>query len=206
MRHPASVLGILCLIALTWLTPLAARSAETDPREQVRQTVDTIIQDIADPTLTAEVRRNRVVALVRARFDFRAMSRRALTTAWKKATPTQRDAFVDRFSRLLLNTYLSRVEHYSGASVRYGRLTRDGRKARLDTVVVAGSLEIPIRYRLIQRGDQWRIYDVVIEEVSLTRNYRSTFRDILRKKGFDGLLASLDRKLAALAKAASKAP
>jgi len=129
------------------------------------------------------------------------MAQRTLATNWRKASPAQRDAFVDRFTKLLEETYLARIDTYHDETVLYDaeRIQRD--RALVKTHIHTASVDIPIDYRLHQVDGQWRVYDVVIEAVSLIRNYRTTFREIAHKRGIDGLLKEMDAKIRELGEA-----
>ncbi len=175
--------------------PLAAVSG---PTAQLRTSLEAVITTLKDSGMTATARRQRIADLIHQRFDFRAMSQRALSTNWKKAGTAQRQQFVDKFSQLILATYMGRIEAYTDESVEYVAERIKGNKAEVSTVIVSGNTEIPIRYKLRRKGDDWLVYDVVIEEVSLIRNYRSTYRDIVKKEGVTGLLTRMDEKLAML--------
>jgi len=132
------------------------------------------------------------------------MAQRTLATNWRKASPAQRDAFVDRFTKLLEETYLARIDTYHDETVLYDaeRIQRD--RALVKTHIHTASVDIPIDYRLHQVEGQWRVYDVVIEAVSLIRNYRTTFREIAHKRGIDGLLKEMDAKIHELHEADAK--
>jgi phospholipid transport system substrate-binding protein len=170
-------------------------SASSGPTDQVRITVDGVMDILKDKTLDEEARRERLSSLIRKRFDFKAMSQRALGINWKKATQEEKEKFVKLFSDLLEATYIGRIEAYSDERVEYIKEKVEKNRAEVDTHIVTKSVEIPMRYKLILRGEEWLVYDVVIEEVSLIRNFRSTYREIVKKEGFSGLLAKMENKI-----------
>ncbi len=177
-----------------------ATLAGEGPAGQLQVSLDAVIATLQDSSLAPEARRRRITDLIQRRFDFRAMSQRALSTNWRKASETQRRQFVDKFSRLVLATYMGRIEAYTDERVKFVGERVKGNKAEVSTLVVSDNTEIPIRYKMRRKGDNWLVYDVVIEEVSLIRNYRSSYRDIVKKEGIAGLLARMDEKLAMLAR------
>lgn len=177
-----------------------ATLAGEGPAGQLQVSLDAVIATLQDSSLAPEARRRRITDLIQRRFDFRAMSQRALSTNWRKASETQRRQFVDKFSRLVLATYMGRIEAYTDERVKFVGERVKGNKAEVSTLVVSDNTEIPIRYKMRRKGDDWLVYDVVIEEVSLIRNYRSSYRDIVKKEGIAGLLARMDEKLAMLAR------
>ncbi len=169
--------------------------AAPTPRVQVQRTVDAVIGILQKKDLDRDQRRNALSNVIRQRFDFRAMSRRTLARNWKKATPAERDQFVELFTELLEATYIGRIEAYSNERVVYDKERIRKKKAIVDTHIVTPSVEIPITYKLQLKGEKWLVYDVVVEEVSLIRNFRSSYGDIVKKEGFSGLLAKMETKI-----------
>lgn len=178
--------------------------AAISPTQQVQQSVDRIMDLLNDKSLQTEVRNQELEDLIRSRFDFQIMSQWILGQNWRKATPQQRDRFVELFTDLLEANYKGRIaeyaDQYTDEKVDYAGERIKGEHAMVDTFVVTKDKRIPISYKLVQQKEEWRIYDVVIEEVSLVRNYRSTYDEILRKEGFDGLFARMVRKIDELKK------
>lgn len=182
-----------------WLASGAtASTAAAGPLGQVQTTVEAILAVLKDGQQEAPARRAAIRTLVHGRFDFRAMSQGTLATHWRKATEAERDQFVELFSDLLEASYMAKIEAYTDERIEYVKERIDGNKATVDTVIVTKSVEIPIRYKLVDRAGDWRVYDVAIEDVSLVRNYRSTYGEIVNRDGFDGLLAQMRTKLADL--------
>ena len=95
------------------------------------------------------------------------------------------------FEKLLLNTYAGNVNSYSGEQVQYTKERRKGKFAEVQTKIIAKKLEIPLAYRLVKKSSHWWIYDVVIDGISLVRNFRGQFGRIIKAKGFSGLLDKL---------------
>ncbi len=97
--------------------------------------------------------------------------------------------------QVLEGTYLNRINDYTGGQVEYLMQRVKGDKAIVDTKFVSETLEIPVQYKMIFDGENWQVFDVVIEEVSLIRNYRSTYGEIIRKEGYEGLFAKMEEKI-----------
>jgi phospholipid transport system substrate-binding protein len=192
----AIAIGLVVLFLLSTLTPASA--ATGGPTEQARASADQIIALLQDRDLDLAERNRRITELVKANFDFTSMAQAVLGPQWRNATPEQRQRFIDLFSELLEATYRGRLEaytdDYAGEQVQYVQETIKGDRAQVDTIVVTRTARIPINFRMIEDQDQWRVYDVVIEGVSLIRNYRGTYDEILRKEGFDGLFARMESK------------
>jgi phospholipid transport system substrate-binding protein len=190
------VLAIL-LLTLTFTTSLPA-AAKVTPSERVKETVDRILEILKDPQLDKGERREMVKTIVRSRFDYESMSQVILAASWRKATDSQRQQFITLFRELLEQTYYSAMDSYSNQTVRMGRERLKGKLANVQTFIVASNKELPVSYKLRYRNDDWYAYDVAVDGVSLVSNYRTSFRNLVKTKGMDGLLAELAHKVATL--------
>lgn len=188
LRHIAVIVLLLCPGAIWGAVP-------SSPTEQVRTTIDGILQILQDGTLSRETRWERIGALIQSRFDFESMSQRVLSTNWKKATREERRQFVEFFSQYLEDTYRSKIEAYTDEQVRYVGEKIKGERAVVDTTIVTDTAEIPVSYKLKQTDGEWLGIDVVIENVSLVSNYRNTFAAIVKTEGMEGLLNDLQRRI-----------
>lgn len=185
-----SLLFLFCLSGV-----VSAETLANGPKAQVQQTVDAILDQLRTDTSEVDDRRETISELIRAKFDFQIMSQGALGRSWKKASAEDRAHFVALFSSLLEETYLGRIQAYTDEKVSYGAELIRKNRAVVDTYIHTGSVDIPISYKLLPHDRDWLVYDVVIEEVSLIRNYRSSYATILRKKGMSGLLEEMQLKL-----------
>ncbi len=184
---------LLLIIACT----LPGSALAAPPLDLVRQTVNQVLEVLRNPALVGTARRERLSALVRARFDFALMSQWTLGPFWRQADASQKERFITLYSDLLETSYLGKVESYTDEKINFLGEKIDGERAEVETVVATKSADIPLTYRLARQGDDWKVYDVVIEGVSLVRNYRSSFGEIARKDGIDGLLKQLEQKVKA---------
>jgi phospholipid transport system substrate-binding protein len=167
--------------------------------DSVRMSVGAIIGILKDAGLDQPAKREKIRVVIAERFDFRAMSQRTLATNWKKASKEEQQQFVELFAELIQNTYIGRVEAYTNEEVQYPgeKITND--RAVVDTLIITSSKEIPVTYRLYLKGDQWLVYDVNIEGVSLISNYRNSYQEIVKREGFAGLLTKMEEKVKELA-------
>jgi phospholipid transport system substrate-binding protein len=165
---------------------------------RIKQTVDEVIKVLRAPDMDKDKRRDMVRNIVRPRFDYRAMSQIILATNWKKATEEQQDRFIFLFRDLLEHTYFSAMDSYTGETVRMGREKLNGKRAVVQTYVSSTSKEVPVNYNLRLKNDDWFAYDVSVDGVSLVSNYRTSFRNLVREKGMDGLLQELEKKVDSL--------
>ena len=164
----------------------------------IKQTVDGVLQVLRDHDLDKQQRRDRVRDIVRQRFDYESMSQVILATSWRTASEPQREQFITLFRELLEQTYFSAMDSYEDQSVRMGRERLNGNLAEVQTFIVSPSKEVPVSYKLRQRDNDWYAYDVTVDGVSLVSNYRTSFRNLVKEKGMDGLLAELAGKVADL--------
>jgi len=203
MKRILTILGIVSVVGVLAVGGnLASASVGQEPLEQVRVSVEKVIQLLTEPGLKAPgkrgERRERVLSVVRQRFDFKEMAKRSLAGQWQKRTEAEREQFVKLFSQILEKTYIGRVESYSDEKVLFNKQEVKDDRAVVNTVFVKNEKEIPIIYRLQQVKDQWLVYDVVIEGVSLVMNYRTQFNQILGKEDFPALVKRLEEKLVSM--------
>ena len=189
-------LTVLMLIASA--TGAAPSAVTPPPSAVVRDTIDAVLE-IARQDGKSSVRRKAAFDVVHQHFDFESMSRRVLATHWSAATPDERRRFVSLFTELLTRTYWRKISNYKGAPVAFvDERVRDDGYATVATVVQTETASVPVDYRLQLTPKGWLAYDVTIEQVSLVRNYRGSFQDIVRNDGVAGLLRQLQKKVAAL--------
>jgi len=187
-------LSLSLLIAALLFIP-AGVPAETKAIDEVKNTVDKVLEVLKDKTSPLERRRNQIRELVRGRFDFELMSQSTLGRQWKKATPEEKNTFIELYSKLLEATYIGRIEEYTNEKIKYNGQKVKGDKALVQTNIITESVEIPIDYKLVQTSSGWKVYDVVIEGVSLIRNFRSSYGTIVDNEGFPGLFARMETKV-----------
>jgi len=170
------------------------------PTDSIRKSVDEVIRILEDPAWKKpekkEERRKLLEQTIAQRFNFTEMAKRSLGAEWAKRAPEEQKDFAANFQTLLANTYLGRIEAYSGEKVQYLKELNDGEYAEVYTHVDTGKSVIDISYRLQKNSDDWRVYDVVVEGTSLVQNYREQFKRIIRKDSFAELSKQLRDKSA----------
>ncbi len=168
------------------------------PTESMKTTIDEVLRIVREKELKqpekAEERRHLLEKVVAARFDYTEMSRRALGAPWNQLTDQQKQEFVGLFRTLLTNSYADKIETYSGEGVQYLNERTEKEYAEVRTKVLSGKTEIPLDYRLVNKADDWRVYDVVVDGVSLVNNYRGQFTKILRASSYSDLVDQLRKK------------
>jgi len=189
------IVSMIIGCALAW--PGAVWSGET-ATEAIKRSIDTLIQVLSDealkkPDRVAE-RHRQMEKIISERFSYEDMAKRALGAQWAKLDEQQRTEFVDLFRQLLTNSYADRIEGYSGEQVHYLNERKEADYAEVRTRVSSGKADIPLDYRLLNKSGDWRIYDVVVDGISLVKNYRSQFEKIIRTSGYDDLVKKLREK------------
>jgi len=205
MQHkfPLLPMGVCLLVSLVSFAGVSSSLAASTPMALVQSGTDRALQIIrsaqsgAAPTLRE--RRAEILKIVDEYFDFQEMARRALGRPWKDQPPQKQQEFADLFKQLLFNNYAGRVETYTGTNeqIAYDEQKIEGEYALVKTRVLNyKNTNVQLDYRLKLINGQWKVYDVVIEGVSLVENYRGQFNSILTGKSFDNLLAQLREKVA----------
>ena len=171
-----------------------------EPTDQIKATTDKIVAILMDPALESpemlDEKKRKIRKAVDERFDWIAISRRALGRHWQKMTSEEKRTFVPLFGKMLEQTYLSRVGEYSGERVSYEDEEIDGTYGVVNVKIISDKHgEISVKYRLWNKGDDWFIYDISIEGVSLVNNYRSQFNNILMKSSPSDLIKKLEEKV-----------
>ena len=185
---------LLCVLVLV---PVMACFALPEPQKQVETMVNDVLSVMRDPALSVAEKKEQISGKVQKYLEIDSMSRRTLGAYWDGATEEQRQRFSQLFIKVLEKTYLNRIEDYSDGTVKYLKERVKDDKAIIDTVIVAKELEIPVQYLMIYNGTSWQVFDMVIEGVSLVRNYRSSYGEIIRREGYDGLFALMESKVGA---------
>ncbi len=189
---------VLRPVILAFALLFASNAHAQTPTETVADTVNSVVAMLQDEGLNGETKKRHIKGIISEHFDFRAMSSRVLATNWNKATKKQRAKFTSLFKELLSNTYWRKISGYKNERVEYiGEKLRNAKLATVNTLLKTETVDIPVDYKLYRRdGEGWYVYDVVIEQVSLVRNYRGSFQQIVHDVGIDGLIQQLETKVA----------
>ena len=183
-------LNLLVGVAGVWAGP---------PTEIARQVIERALDALKEPGSTAEARRQKVKRIVDPYFDYQEMAKRSLGPHWGKLSAGQRQEFVHLFAELLEASYSDKIEKYAQrVKIDYTGELQDGEYVEVRTVVVRANDRIPLNYRLLNEGGTWRVYDVVIEGVSLVSNYRSQFSRIIHESSYAELVRRLKTKVSEL--------
>jgi len=192
--------GLVAAGLIAALTLAAGSAAQAGPpTDQLKTTIDRVLTILQDPALRTpgkvDERRQKIRATANEVFDWQETGRRALARHWQARSPKEREEFSALFADLLERSYAGKIEAYSGEKILYEQESVDGDQATVRTKLVTKSgTQIPIDYRMQKADDRWRVYDVLIENVSLVGNYRSQFNRIIQQTGYADLIQRLKTK------------
>jgi phospholipid transport system substrate-binding protein len=188
---------VMLFVAVSWLSAIGTATAG-EPTDLVRQTTDQVLKILEDPSLQGPdkqaERQDRLRQVAGQAFDWTEMARRALATHWRERTPEQQQEFVRLFRDLVERTYLNRLETATQEKldIQYVGEQVEGSRAVVKTnVLTKRNQQVPIEYRLQKVDGRWRIYDVLVEGISLVNNYRSQFNQIISSSSYDELVRKM---------------
>jgi len=191
-------MGLFLILAICLMLPLQSYAAT--PMETVEKGVNNLLKTLGDPAFKAQTKDQQIATLgteIEKVFDFTELSKRTLGRDWKKMSAAQQKEFVKLFKQLLQGVYADRLLEYSDQKVIFDKeiTLKKGRAEVQSYLQTSDGKKIPLFYRLTDKGGSWKVYDVVIEGVSMVKNYRTQFRDILAKDSPDKLLEILRDKV-----------
>src|SRR5271157_2032976 len=189
----------LMLLIFVMIPFFAVASVSLDT---VKTNVDSVLEVLRDPKLKGEAGKKmkvqRIEVAAEKLFDFVELSKRTLGLSWNNFTPEQRKEFVQLFETVLKDAYVEKITAYDNESVNFTKeVPLSETTVEVQSVVITKSGQVPINYRVIKKENDWKVYDVVIEGVSLVSNYRTQFRDILANSTPEKLLETLRKKTGA---------
>lgn len=194
MKKQLAVIGILTFLLIS----LPAYAGV--PLDTSQASVNKVLDVLRDPKLKSEsakeIKKDKLRTIYKSMFDEVEFSRRTLARNWSKLNPAQQKEFISLFEQVLEKSYVDKIFSYTNEKIDfYKENMLSENQAEIQTKVITSSKEIPIFYRMIKKGDTWKVYDVVVENVSLVQNYRTQFNDILTKNTPEQLLEILRKKV-----------
>ena len=163
----------------------------------VKKTIDKVLAIVGDEELkkNPSLRREKLRETIALRFNYTQMVMRSLAKNYKSRTEKEIEEFTTLFKRLLENSYASKIENYQDETINYVGEQVKGSYAMVKTQIVRKDSSIDVDYKLINEEGEWTVYDFVIEEVSLIRNYRSQFTKIIKTESYGALISKLSKKI-----------
>jgi len=204
---PAKLITALLFVLI--LLPGFTVAQDAPPQgasEKLKTTLDSILNILLDPTLQKEEnkaqRMETVSSLFRQCFAEQTFCKRALGKHWKERSAEEQVEFTKLFSNLLVETYLGRIDGYLSGNKSFSkdniiylgeRVTKKYTLVTTD-VKIDEKTTIPVLYRMEQIDNDWKVADIAIEGISLLKNYRAQFNEIIATAGYDELLKRLQSK------------
>jgi len=194
LRRGLLILSTALVVSFA-LSPTIRPANAGAPTEQIQNAVQRATTILNDPKLQAEAKRKELKEAVYPKFDFAEMARRSLGSHWQRRSPEEQRAFVKAFTELIEQSYMSNLESYEGEKVIIGKEKQDKDFAEVDTkIITKKGEEFSVYYKLHQSGSDWKVYDVIIENISLVNNYRSQFNRVIAQSSFEELFRRMKDK------------
>ena len=187
-----------CVVLLFCLLSLTGKVlAGTEITSELKKTIDTVIEIVSDPEMKKKpsLRREKLRETIGVRFNYRQMVMRSLAKNYRERSEKEREEFTALFKKLLENSYASKIENYQDETIKYVKEQVKGKYALVNTEIIRKDGTINVDYKLINEDGKWTVYDFVIEEVSLIRNYRSQFSKIIKTESYGALVSKLSKKI-----------
>lgn len=191
------MLGLVCLVTATTLRLFAADSPGDPAAARLRTAVEEVLAAAYPPTGTEPSSRTDLRRVLEKHVDAELLTKRAIGPSWRTFTPTQQQRAVALFSELVFRTYGAKIGSGSRPIIEYHpAVVLATNRRELPIAVTQDGKPASAAFRFERIGGDWRIYDIVVEGVSLVANYRAQFNDLVQRKGSDGLFRALEQKLA----------
>ena len=167
--------------------------------DEMKATIESVLTTLQDPDLQGPEkrgeRRDRLKKIIYPKFDFAEMGKRSLGSHWQRRTPEEKKAFIELFTELVETSYIDAIDAYNSEKVIVGSDKQDQGFAEVSSKIVSKKGEgFAVDYKLHQSGEGWKVYDVVIENVSLVNNYRSQFNRVISKASYAELVEKMKQK------------
>ena len=199
LRNNRMMKPIVFLLFATALSLVSRSAAAGLPTEQIKATVDKALLVLKDPQFKPPSkfteRRDQLRQILFARFDFTEMARRALGANWRRRTPQEQEEFVKLFTDVLERAYAGIIESYTDEKIIYNNERIDGTFADVGSkILTSKGEEYSINYKAHLVSNEWKVYDVVAENISLVNNYRSQFTRVIAHESYEELVRRLKNK------------
>ncbi len=193
------MIGLYCIVFVLLICSLGVQAGPA--LDIVQAKINKAVSVLRNPEPASDknkiIKKDKIAPIINAIFDYAELSKMVLGRNWKRLSSSQQAEFIGLFKKLLMNVYLDRILAYTDEKIRFTKenfLSDD--KVEIQSEIITQTKTIPVYYRMIIKNKKWKIYEVIIEGVSLVHNYRSQFRNVLRKKTPQELIEMLKRKVA----------
>ncbi|HNQ03247.1 MAG TPA: ABC transporter substrate-binding protein [Thiobacillaceae bacterium] len=189
---------LAALVAVLLASPARAQVA---PDVLARNTTNEVLRIVKQDKDIKNGNNAKILSLVEQKvlpnFDFEHMTQLAVGKNWPRATAEQKQALVNEFRTMLVRTYSSAISSVADYRIDFKpfKAAPGADEVTVNTEVSKpGAPPIPIDYRMEKRTGDWKVFDVLVDNVSLVTVYRNSFNSEVRKNGIDGLVAALQRR------------
>ena len=194
---------LACALALVLLPSVAAAAGAGGPMATLKQKnseVDKLLRQKVEKGSPAEQKqKDEIKKLAATLLDYDELSQKSLAAHWDKLTPAQRTEFVSTLRELIERNYVKQLRTNLDYQVQYKGEETDDAQATVTTVVkvksAGKSTDAEIIYKMKKGGDGWRVWDVITDEVSLVRGYKTQFNKIITEQSYDALIKKMKSKL-----------
>jgi phospholipid transport system substrate-binding protein len=190
---------VISLLFLLFYLLLPSFSMADTPTEQLRTTIEKVLAILSNSTLKSKAqqqeRRSQLAKAIYPRFDFTEMAKRSLGSHWADRTREEQRAFVIIFATLLGRSYVGNIESYTNDKIVYAREVTDTNYAEVNTNILGGqNQELSVNYKLHLVDEDWKVYDIVVDNISLVNNYRSQFHRVIVQSSFQDLVRRIKER------------
>jgi len=198
MKKKCIVMKIMVLLAVILILPASVLAGGA--KDAVETQINKMLAKMQTPEFKGLQRDGQITEItniINEVFDWEELSKRTLGREWRKFSPDQQKEFISLFQKLLQGIYADRILAYTSEKIDFGKETELAKdRTEVESfIITTDNKKVPLFYRLIDQGGQWKVYDVVIEGVSMVKNYRGQFRQILSKNKPEDLLQTLREKV-----------
>ena len=199
MKPQRNKLPLIVAVMISALTFIAPQVRAGLPTDQVKATVEKALVVLKDPGFKQptkqQERRDKLRQILFARFDFTEMAKRSLGANWRQRTPQEQQEFVRLFTEVIERAYADIIESYTDEKIVYVNERVDGAYADVHSkILTSKGEEYSVNYKAHLVSNEWKVYDVVAENISLVNNYRSQFSRVIAKSSYEELVRRLRDK------------
>jgi phospholipid transport system substrate-binding protein len=191
------IFSVMAAVLVTGVMAVPARAGA--PAEKIQNAIEKVVAILNDPKLKAEARKKERLEQLRReiypKFDLAEMAKRSLGSHWQKRSAEEQSQFVKLFTEIIENAYMENLAAYNGEKVTIAGEKQDREYAEVQSkIATKEGKEYAVDYKLHQVNGDWKIYDVVVENVSLVNNYRSQFNRVIAQSSFEELVRRMKNK------------
>jgi len=184
----------MVLVLAMGVAPMAAGTATAAIKNTIKQMFVILNDEELKAPGKAEERRQQLEKVIGNRIAYDEMAKRSLGPQWAQLNEEERLEFVRLYAQLLRDTYSSRFDRYTDEKVEFLQETLQGDYAEVRTRLTSSKFNLDVDYRMLQRAEDWRVYDIVVDGISLVHSYREQFTKIIRTYSYEELVSKLRQK------------